>query len=125
MPLVISLIIWLQGWGALIVDDYRMVMPLTWKKKWGIKYLYQPPFIQQLGVFSETQISDDELALFIKAMKRHFRFAEIFLNFQNQTTLALARQNYVLSLASGYEQLRVGYKKMTCLKTCEWQKKLK
>jgi hypothetical protein len=98
------------GWGALIVGNYQMVMPLTWKKKWGIKYLYQPPFIQQLGVFSENKISDDELASFIVAMKNQFRFAEIFLNFENQATKASARQNYILPLSTGYEQLRAGYK---------------
>jgi hypothetical protein len=98
------------GWEALIVGDYHMVMPLTWKKKWGLRYLYQPPFIQQLGVFSENEISADQLASFISAMKSRFRFAEIFLNFQNQVIPASARQNYILSLSPAYEQLKRGYK---------------
>ena len=98
------------GWGALIVGDYRMVMPLTWKKKWGIKYLYQPPFIQQLGVFSNNKISGNELASFIAAIKNQFRFAEIFLNYENLDPTASARQNYILPLSTGYEQLKAGYK---------------
>jgi hypothetical protein len=43
------------GWDALVKDDYKSVMPLTWRKKYGIKYLYQPFFTQQLGVFSSDK----------------------------------------------------------------------
>jgi hypothetical protein len=98
------------GWAALIVDDYRMVMPLTWKQKWGIKYLYQPPFIQQSGLFSPSAISANELEAFITAVKSHFRFAEIFLNFNNPLSAAQPRQNYVLRLGRGYDQLRSSFK---------------
>jgi hypothetical protein len=31
-----------ENWSALVSDDYQYVMPLTWNKKFGIKYLYQP-----------------------------------------------------------------------------------
>src|ERR1700692_3437990 len=39
-------------WDALVSDDYRAVMPLTWRRKFGVYYLYQPFFTQQLGVFT-------------------------------------------------------------------------
>ena len=45
-----------ENWDAIIMNDYEAVMPLTWKKKFGIKYLYQPAFIQQGGIFSRKKI---------------------------------------------------------------------
>ena len=47
-----------KHWDALVLDDYEAVMPLPWNKKFGIGYLYTPPFIQQLGIFSKTKVSD-------------------------------------------------------------------
>jgi len=29
-------------WDALVYGNYDAVMPLPWRKKWGIQYLYQP-----------------------------------------------------------------------------------
>jgi hypothetical protein len=42
-------------WDALVMGNYETVMPLTRRKKWGIYYLYQPAFTQQLGIFSITK----------------------------------------------------------------------
>jgi len=32
------------NWDAIVLNDYEAVMPLPWKKKLGIRYLYQPSF---------------------------------------------------------------------------------
>src|ERR1700722_19967131 len=40
-----------KNWDALVLNDYEAVMPLTWNKKYGIHYLYQPAFTASLGVF--------------------------------------------------------------------------
>ena len=29
-------------WDALIYGNYKFIMPLPYRKKWGIKYLFQP-----------------------------------------------------------------------------------
>src|SRR5687767_4485589 len=42
-----------DDWDALVLGDYEAVMPLTWKKKFGIYYLAQPFLTAQLGVFGE------------------------------------------------------------------------
>lgn len=39
-----------KNWDALVLNDYEAVMPLTWNKKYGICYLYQPPFTACLGI---------------------------------------------------------------------------
>jgi len=42
-------------WGALIRGDYEEMMPLPVKSKFGFKYLVQPNFTAQLGVFSTKE----------------------------------------------------------------------
>jgi len=72
------------NWDALIMDDYKSVMPLTWRKKYGIKYLYQPFFTQQLGVFSVEKSDTYLVKNFLEAIPKQFQFIEINLNTFNQ-----------------------------------------
>ena len=95
-------------WDALVADDYRMVMPLTWRKKWGVRYLYQPPFTQQLGIFSEHDLHKEEVNKFIETLKKEFPFAEIFLNYKNDGPF-VPQPNYILSLDRPYEFIRGQY----------------
>ena len=48
-----------EDWEALIVGDYELVMPLTKVKKYRQYFLIQPPFTQQLGVFSTKQLKPE------------------------------------------------------------------
>ena len=43
-----------KHWDALVSGDYEAVMPLTWNRKYGIYYLYQPFLAAQLGVFGAS-----------------------------------------------------------------------
>ena len=55
-----------KDWGALIFDDYRSVIPLPCRKKYGIKYVYPPFFAPRLGVLGgKITASDLEKALHI------------------------------------------------------------
>jgi hypothetical protein len=99
-----------KQWDALVLNDYEAVMPLTWNKKWGIRYLYQPPFTQQLGVFSRLT-PQEFLPSFISVIKNHFRFAEIFLNFQNAGSNLSPKQNFILPLKEPYDTICKGYSK--------------
>src|SRR3982751_7041868 len=56
-----------KHWDALVLNDYEAVMPLTWKKKYGISYLYQPPFVAMAGIFGNNLSADDAKA-FIHAI---------------------------------------------------------
>ena len=44
-------------WDALVYGDYEALMPLCFRKKWGIRYLYQPAFVQQGGIFTSLPIN--------------------------------------------------------------------
>jgi hypothetical protein len=93
-----------QNWDGIILNDYEAVMPLTWKKKWGISYLYQPSFIQQTGIFFTKKLTPVIFNAFFKLLETHFKFAEIALNYENSLILRnssyniLERINYIIPL---------------------------
>jgi hypothetical protein len=102
-----------QKWDALVLNDYEIVMPLTWNKKYGIAYLYQPFLTAQLGIFGNG-ITEKMASSFIQTAAGRFRFTDISLNAKNSfPSLAgdiTMRQNYILSLNKPYGQLFQEYK---------------
>lgn len=71
-----------KNWKALVLDDYKVIMPITDGKKLNIKYLFQPPFTPQLGVFG----TEDDVIVhqFLNKAKELYKFIEIELNATNQ-----------------------------------------
>jgi hypothetical protein len=103
-----------QPWGALVEGDYHSVMPLPYRKKWGVHYLYQPFFIQQLGIFSTHSLSEELTTRFISAIPARFRYADICLNtFNNvppmQGVSVYKRVTHELDLILSYEELKKRY----------------
>jgi hypothetical protein len=100
------------GWEALVDGDYDRVMPLTGGKKFGISYLYQPFFVQQLGVFSQKSLSPEIVESFLLHIPRKYRFAEIKLNIHNKFPENFEgiqmHRNFEMDLISDYDVL---YKK--------------
>ncbi|MCB0792110.1 MAG: hypothetical protein H6595_01120 [Flavobacteriales bacterium] len=67
------------GWEALMDRDTGAIMPLTWKTRWRVPYLFQPFAIQQLGVFAPRP--DPALVQrSLQAVPARFRHADIYLN---------------------------------------------
>lgn len=100
-------------WDALIGGDYEYVMPLVNNRKYGISYIYQPFFTQQLGVFS-TQKTDKILVdTFLDAIPDKFRLIDMKLNIGNviKNTQFKFRENitYHLPLNSSTDEIRQGY----------------
>jgi hypothetical protein len=102
-------------WDGIVLNNYEAVMPLTWKKKLGIKYLYQPSFFQQGGIFSAEDISQDLIVKFLELAAEKFRFAEITLNFKNlpipkdKLIKSSLRNNYILELQDSYPELSANH----------------
>jgi hypothetical protein len=97
-----------ENWSALVVDDYRFVMPVVWKKKAGMKYIYQPFYTQQLGVFSREYVDPALIRQMLKVLYRKFRFAGMNLNVKNllgeeKPFTVDDKSNYVLTLDKDYE----------------------
>lgn len=109
--LSIYLDIMASGWDALVSDDYEFVMPLTHRSKFGIHYLYQPAFTQQLGVFSSKEISSGVVQKFLQSIPSKFKYWDIALNASNflEGYKSRAGKNYLLPLSSSYNTLRDAY----------------
>ena len=97
-----------DNWDVLVWNDYEAVMPLPWRKKFGIHYLYQPAFTAQLGVFGNN-ITAHTIESFFSAIPSQFKLWEFSLNHGNVFYLEgynlFDRVNYVLSLDQPYETL--------------------
>lgn len=94
-----------EQWDVLILNDYEAVMPLPWKRKYFIKYIYQPYFCQQLGVFSKTD-SKELTELFIDCIPKSFLKIYLQLNSSNKLSKeskVLERVNYILPLQNSYQ----------------------
>jgi hypothetical protein len=99
-----------KHWDALVLNDYKYVMPIIWNRKFGIPYLYQPAFLPQAGIFGAAAIDETIITGFITELKKRFRFAEIFLNHGNPLAGLLPSTNYILSLNAPYEEINKSYK---------------
>ena len=112
-----------RHWDALVLDegplpdnDYKAVMPLTWNRKFGIRYLYQPFLTAQMGIFGK-ELTKKIVGDFILAIPASFRLIEIPLNNQNIDGIppgaAIQRSNYVLDLQKPYEKLYENFSENT------------
>ncbi len=95
------------GWGALIMDDGHAFMPVTWKRKFGVSYVYQPIFVQQLGCFFLDNSYSESLPYFIEKLSASFRFIDISMNeanyYQNDLIYLSKMSNYLLKLDKSYD----------------------
>jgi len=102
-----------EDWDGLVLDDYTAVMPLPWRKKWSIYYIYQPFLTAQLGVFG-NDLNEDLISAFFHAIPKKFQYWDFSLNHQNLFAingfLLHQRSNYVLSLQPTYETLYKTYR---------------
>lgn len=101
------------GWEALVEDDYTRVMPLTGNKKYGVYYLFQPFFTQQLGIFSTEILNSGVINNFIAVIPEKFRFVQINLNIHNHPRFEdyrlIPNKSHLLDLISRYPKLSARY----------------
>ncbi len=103
-----------ETWDALVEDDYKSVMPLPVKKRFGVKYAYQPFFIQQLGVFSTHSLTEETTVVFLNAVPKTLRYAYFNMNTYNRLP---SEHHYIvgkgitheLDLIPGYGHLYKNY----------------
>lgn len=100
-------------WDALIYGDYEAVLPLPYKTKLGLHYLYRPYGVQQLGVFGDSTLAE----ALLDAIPKKFVWTDIFLNAENPSVAKkgkfAAQQNLILDLNRSYEQIYEGYSSQT------------
>ena len=97
-----------KQWDALVLNDYEAVMPLTWNKKYGIAYLYQPFLTAQLGVFGKN-ISGELLEAFLTGYSSKIPLLGFLPEspecFHVKKFSLYQRKNYILDLDKPYEEL--------------------
>lgn len=105
-----------RHWDALVEGDYESVMPLTWNRKYGVHYLYQPFLTAQLGVFGRSP-SPALVSAFLQAIPARFRYWDICLNAGNFFPVEgfplYERINHVLDLSAPYPALAARYRENT------------
>lgn len=92
-------------WDCLVYNDYDAVMPLPYRKKFGIKHIAQPPYCQQLGVFHKVSLDENLFEQFEK--KLHRKLVRAY-HFNEENTAMFVpkgekRINQILALDFEYE----------------------
>lgn len=100
-----------EKWDGIIVGDYEAVFPLPTRKKFGIHYIYQPFFCQQLGLFSadhQSYILRDIIAAIPSKFKKiHLQLNPSCIDSDNSHW----KKNYLLDLTPSYEDIKAKYNK--------------
>lgn len=98
-----------KQWDALVVGDYEAVFPLPYKRKFGLKYIYQPYFCQQLGLFA-PRWCEYTTQQFLNAIPSRFIWVDLQLNLlHGEPSKGNKRTNYQLDLSSSYQVIASAY----------------
>ncbi len=101
-----------ENWHGIIINDYEAVMPIPWKKKFGIRYGYAPAFIQQLGVSGSC--SKEVLSKVILTLSSFLSYGDFRFNFSNIDILDITPVTYgtnlLLPLSPEYKTIFSKYK---------------
>lgn len=104
-------------WDALVENDYERVMPICGSRKLGISYMFQPFFVQQLGIYSQSLLSKNEVENFIMAIPEKFKVIRYRLNEYNKVNIdadyIVSHRNVELDLIYDYQRLYNNYSKNT------------
>lgn len=102
-----------EDWDALVDGDYLRVFPLPYKSRYGIRFIYQPFFTQQLGVISQNILTPEVVENFLEAIPANFRYVEINLNTYNKVDSSKyevkQQLNHELDLINSYENIHKKY----------------
>ncbi len=85
-----------DNWHGMVWNDYAVVMPVPWRKKFTIRYCYDVPFVQQLGWFGEALPETVEVLL--KRLFRFVQYGDYNFNFDNCVYTSEKPVNYMLHL---------------------------
>ncbi len=98
------------GWSALISEDEESLMPLPIKSKLGIRYAFQPPFTQQLGIF---QMKEDTGSIdsFVEMATQYAPLIDLNFNYANNLAIGKKCCNYILDLSKPFDDLKKKFRK--------------
>lgn len=103
-----------KHWDALIFGDYKFVMPLPWSTKCGVRYCFTPFFIQQLGIYSQEEVSEEVYNLFLASIPSRIRYIDLQINADMQlkgSGSTQRRTNYTLNINRPYPEIAGAYER--------------
>ncbi len=106
-----------SSWHAIIQDDYAAVLPLPYRRKFGISYLYTPFFLPKMGIFAENLVNPDESLMFFNAIPRRYLQIDLLFNKENNISDLPGNQLFLTShevdLQTSYNALLAGFSQNT------------
>lgn len=100
-------------WDALIEDDYKAVLPLPYRTKAGISYIYTPFFLPRMGIFAPQSVDAQKTSEFFNAIPDKFRQVDLLLNPSNDASLLTSKKVELVShlslLNRPYEEMIKGF----------------
>ena len=102
-----------EKWECWVYGDYEVIMPIPLQFKFGFKFVLQPIYCQQLGVFYKEEIPDELFREFEKKLHKYFVRSYHFNeeNTDRYNPKGEKRVNYVLGLNRPYEEVFANYSK--------------
>ena len=102
-----------KDWGALVLDDYEAVMPVAWRSKYNIHYIFQPFFTRHFFVYTKGKVSEKLLKEFLDALPSKFKFIDFSLQTDNLGDLPgyekKERKFQELDMGRKYESIQKDY----------------
>lgn len=99
-----------DNWDVLVLNDYEAVMPLPFRRKAFIKYVYPPFWLIQLGIYSKEVEDENE---FLIELFDNFNFVELRMNYMNSFSMFSVFQQekriQILPLNREYEVIYAKY----------------
>ncbi|MBL7698602.1 MAG: hypothetical protein JNK79_10595 [Chitinophagaceae bacterium] len=96
-----------DNWTGFVLNDYEAVMPVAWRKKWGIRYSYHVPLVQQLGIYSLFGSAGVER--FSELLQSYCRYGSYPFNYANKIEGGRSHTNFVLPLDKNYEEISMEF----------------
>jgi len=95
------------GWHALVNDDYETVFPIPGFKKYGIKYVTTPVFLQRLGLFSGGRSNPGNIDEFLERIPDFYKLIDMGVcqSVKSEGFIVTERANYELELSSSYDMI--------------------
>ena len=100
-----------KEWNAVIIDDYRAVLPLPVRRKFGINYAYPPFFASRLGFFGD-ELTQQEIDTALDVVAKKFKWADLIFNadISYKKGNIVSHKTYILDLHSDYVTVRKNYR---------------
>ncbi len=104
-----------ESWDAIVLADYEAVLPLPFRKKFFIWYIYPPAFSQQMGISylpnhaHEGMLSD----LFFNTIPEKFKYVEMNFSIEHSTEILRLqkRKNFLLDLSGSFGETEKYFKR--------------